>query len=368
MAWLLEWAGRPAESFNSCRCDPCDEDDDDAYILEVNSFHQISGMDEEEIDPKKRLVGLFKEPTSPAGRDRGVSFSLIPEFSASTKRERSTSSFSQQGMRDRAFSNASRTSQTSIISGISGFTTGSAMTSPAPKAGEVSRMFFEFVKEVEYEEEQLLRLAEKQYDGTVVVTGIIQPLALTVEGHPGVLPGDTILEVVFPGATPMISRLETWQRLSQALNTGTSVSLLVQTRPADFVVELFCRGVYWFKLGVMVTIEREHADRLKVQAVHDIGLIPEWNRRNRDCMVCPGDWITSLNGEVKTAQDLATDISNVKNGDLLILGVEAAPRYLYRTTGSTRQKTNARLRKELPERVRANTNDWMTMMHFASMR
>jgi len=178
-----------------------------------------------------------------------------------------------------------------------------------------------------------------------------------------VLPGDTIIEVLFgdyPARGP-----NTWRRLAEALSTGTQVSLLVETRPADFDVELKCQGAYWFKLGVMVTIEREHADRLKVQAVHDIGLIPDWNNTHRTCMVCPGDWITSVNGETKKAQDLANDISNVKNGDELVLSLEAAPRYLHRTSGLTRQRTNPRLKREAPEVVRAKTKDWVSMMRLS---
>lgn len=240
----------------------------------------------------------------------------------------------------------------------------SNMSTNTARPGEVARMAFDLVPgEYVYDEGQLSKIASLQHDGSVVITGMFTPLAVTTAGHPGVLPGDTIQRVM-ESSTQSPRRwsstkhsTNTRSQLDLALLSGGELNLQVSTRPGHFDVEVCCEGRE--KLGLLVTIERQHADRIKVQAVHDHGLLADWNRENPHCQVMPGDWITRVNGEANSAQEMAKSIRDCKD---IQLSIETPPRMMGGVVGSIKVGGNTiRNCRQLPGRARVGTADWQDM-------
>lgn len=246
----------------------------------------------------------------------------------------------------------------SNISRMSVLSTGTA------HAGEANaRMNFDLRgSEYEYDESQLLRLIDVQEDGTVVLNGLMPPLASTSDGHTGLLPGDSIMEV----AGSHDRGEDCLRDLKVALAMGGVFTLVVATRPEYFDIEVLCEGEYWHKLGCIVTIEKEYMDRIRIQSVADVGLIPAWNQEFPSMQVLPGDWIISVNGEEKTAQKMAKDISDTCEGDFLELGIQSRPRVVRGGFNSIGANTNPKSsRKRQPDVVRARPSQWEVLKsHF----
>jgi hypothetical protein len=213
----------------------------------------------------------------------------------------------------------------------------------------------------------LAKIARAQPDGSAVVVGISSPFSETHDGHTGVLPGDTIQQVITDGRDD--ARLDVLQRLSAALHRGGRVILLVATRPLNFDVDLRCDGEDWFKLGVTVTIERLHQDRIKIQAVNDVGLVPEWNRRNPLCQVMPGDWITHVNQEGKNnAQEMANRIFDCHKDETIWLGIQTRPRVKPGAARDANVNGTQRKMTKMPQIDRAPTKDWIQARHDLPLR
>lgn len=227
-------------------------------------------------------------------------------------------------------------------------------------AGGTAQMAFSFLpSEYVYDSTQLKNVAKLEADGDVVITGIFAPLAVTLDGYPGVLPGDTIQGVI--DSTHSTSG-DSRHQLQFALLHGGALNLLVATRPKRFNVDICCEGASSNKkLGILVTIERQHGDRLKIQAVHEHGLLPDWNRENPKCQVMPGDWITRVNGEAEGAQEMA---AHIRNGDWdgnIALTIQSRPRVMDSDVGDIQVRSNPRSYRKLPQRSRVGTGDWTQM-------
>jgi len=293
--------------------------------------------------PIETLVSCYASPgpeaVQPQGRDRSVSWAI--ELN--------------QNPDDASPSTASRKART-----ISGFSGGSAWSTGTARPGEAVQMSFDLIPgEYVYDEGQFRRIASVQPDGSVAVTGIFVPFAVTIDGHPAILPGDTILEVVGSDYNSPGSVL---RRLEWALQRGGKLTLLVATRPQNFDVDLFCEGEYWFKLGILATIERTRADCIKVQAVYEQGLMSEWNLENPKCQVVPGDWITHVNGETKTAQEMTRDIHDCSRGENVWLGIQTQSRRMGLAIGGVEAKNKPRKDEKQPHaRERVPTVDWREM-------
>jgi hypothetical protein len=242
-------------------------------------------------------------------------------------------------------------------------------------AGEFTQMTFSCKPgRYEFNQEQFRKIAHAQMDGSIILTGNFAPLMVTKAGHPGVLSGDTIVEVMDEAVTDEV--MVPLARLELALCQGGRLYLKVHTRPLNFDITLSCEGENWFKLGVLVTIERQHADRIKVQTVFDQGLIPDWNRQNPNCQVVAGDWIIHVNGMDKSAQEMAKEISSCQEGDDMWLGLQTRPRIMdaamhqaasYNPKAKTKT-ANPRNEADLPPVMRAKTADWEQMQEDLSQR
>jgi len=185
-------------------------------------------------------------------------------------------------------------------------------------AGRTLRMtFYIEPDECEITEDDLTKLVVLQADGTALVTGLIEPLAMTVQGNPGVVPGDTI---AIPGGS--------LSNLRMIFMQGGRVTLLITTRPEFLDIHLLCEGDYWHYLGIQVAFDKRHADRLRIQAVHDHGLVPIWNQKNLTKNVRAGDWITHVNGVAGNAKEMAEAMRGASPGDTITICVKTRARAL----------------------------------------
>merc|ERR1719498_622981 len=253
---------------------------------------------------------------------------------------------------------ANRRRSVSGVSVRSNRSTRSRASSGTAGPGDVACMTFKLMAdEHAYGEEQLREIVSLQRDGSAVVNGILTPLAITCSGHPGVLPGDTIQQISDP-KHGIIG--DTIQQLELALCKGGEVDLLIATRPPQFDVDIFCGDNFSRALALLVTIERQHGDRIKVQSVRDRGLLRAWNEENPHCQVMPGDWITHVNGEAKSARELADDIRNYQGfeDNSIQLTIHTRPRTTEVGMSGMRLQTKSRMSRKGPGRVRVDTGDW----------
>lgn len=115
------------------------------------------------------------------------------------------------------------------------------------------------------------------------------------------------------------------------------------------------------RLGALVTIERQHGDRLKIQAVHENGWLPEWNQQNPQCQVMPGDWITHVNGDGKNVLAMAADIRHGGLSGSMRLTIQSRPRVMEGDIGDIQVLRDPRRHRNLSERSRVGTGDWTRM-------
>lgn len=215
--------------------------------------------------------------------------------------------------------------------------------------------------EFEYSPEQMADIAMLEDDGDVIVTGILAPLASTRHGQRGICPGDTIRQVLH---CDHCLAEDTRSQLEDAILLGGRLRLLVTSRPNRFAIE----STWWrFKvpdesqdtsssaLGICATIERELGDRIKVQAVHPVGLIADWNAKNPKCQVMPGDWITSVNGKSGNAQEMTAEVAaGCKRDAALRLTIQTGVRPPHGAeTSSSRSRS-----RHCPQRMRVDTAEW----------
>jgi len=169
-----------------------------------------------------------------------------------------------------------------------------------------------------------MQLAEDKGDdpgGALVVVNVETgtTFSRTADGHPGIFPGDTILEVNGRSGHTAILR----NSLQQLVTSGSNkqVCLLVQPRPPVFDVELNREGPAWQKLGVSVAVDKVKGESLIVLAVRDEGLVPTWNARCGTTRVCVGDWVTHVNGISHNAEKMCTAVQGSHEGSKLSLRV-----------------------------------------------
>jgi hypothetical protein len=221
----------------------------------------------------------------------------------------------------------------------------------------------------EYDEQQIRRLIFVLDDGSLVLTGLFTPLAVTDTGRPGIFAGDCIYDVdtgvveKCHAAIKDPDKYELLRSLKGALMIGGKFTLTVATRPEFFDIELRCDGPLWHKLGCQVTIEREHIDRIKVQAVQNVGLVPQWNVDYPDSQVMPGDWIIAVNGEGETAQDMTKAIQTTCHGDILELCIQSRPRMMKGSINAMNLRNNPRSKQKqgLPGKVMATVETWSAL-------
>mmetsp|Transcript_81573 Transcript_81573/g.144505 ORF Transcript_81573/g.144505 Transcript_81573/m.144505 type:complete len:334 (+) Transcript_81573:66-1067(+) len=129
----------------------------------------------------------------------------------------------------------------------------------------------------------------------------------TRDGNPGVVAGDTIIEV--NGKSGSASYLH--DLLQQASVSGCStIALAVQTRPAAFDVVLERKGSMWQKLGLEVAIDKKRSDLLIVMGVRSEGLVPQWNVDHSSLRICKGDHITHVNEITQDARSMCLAIQH----------------------------------------------------------
>lgn len=271
-------------------------------------------------------------------------------------RKRSVSWAQEESSRSRGRSRGY--SAYSIASTTSTGTTGTV------QPNEVARMTFDLGPgEHIYDEDHFGRVASIQPDGTVVITGLFTPLAATMDGHTGVLPGDTIQQVI-DSSNDLDGEIH--HKLGLALLNGGGLNLLVATRPKQFEVEIACVAGCTKKLGLQAVIEREYGDRIKAQTIHEHGLLFEWNCAHPKCQVMPGDWITSVNRKANGAQAMANDIRNPCQDHKILLTIETRPRMMHGDVGCINLGSNPKSHRKLPPRARVETDDWTQMRHAES--
>lgn len=147
-------------------------------------------------------------------------------------------------------------------------------------------------------------------------------LSQTVDGGPGVCPGDVIVEVHGQRGNPeaLLAMLQDLAGSSGELN------ITVRPRPAAHVAEIARTGRNWQRLGVSVLLKPDKTFFV-VAAVHETGLVPEWNAANSGhACLCAGDKIVGVNGLEGSAAKLYSHVQAAGLGSVLRLDVHTPPR------------------------------------------
>eukprot|EP00929_Paragymnodinium_shiwhaense_P009440 TRINITY_DN113616_c0_g1_i1.p1 TRINITY_DN113616_c0_g1~~TRINITY_DN113616_c0_g1_i1.p1 ORF type:complete len:314 (-),score=91.86 TRINITY_DN113616_c0_g1_i1:283-1113(-) len=147
-------------------------------------------------------------------------------------------------------------------------------------------------------------LRDPEPDGTLVASSISDRSALsqTVSGYRGVQAGDVVVMVNGEGG----SRSHLLDCLTKAKNTGGPCEIVVRPRPATFDMTLQRTGDE--KMGVVVAVHDDIPDRVEVRQVADEGAVPGWNEKNPKNVVVVGDWVMTVNGSNKPANDMIADM------------------------------------------------------------
>jgi hypothetical protein len=145
------------------------------------------------------------------------------------------------------------------------------------------------------------------------------PFARDVDGMPGVLPGDVLLEVNGCRGSP--EELRDAFRQVELCNDEKLITLTVRPRPVSFNVNLRFNSLpLGEKLGITVVIDKTHPRCVRVKAVHDQGLVASWNASHPLLCVCSGDLIAGVNDIAGDAHAMRQEIeaqTKCQRGSLL---------------------------------------------------
>lgn len=172
---------------------------------------------------------------------------------------------------------------------------------------------------------QLVEFHNPPPDGLLVVAQVEQSgsFASTAKHSPGLFAGDVIMQVNRRNGTAAALR----DTVNQVATNGGELSLVVQSRPAAFDVYMKRDGPNWKKLGLSVAIDRaDSIPRMRVRTVRNEGLIPKWNETHGSLRICTGDWITQVNGIIKSAEEMFAMVQATKEGHELELRIETPAR------------------------------------------
>mmetsp|Transcript_40440 Transcript_40440/g.75751 ORF Transcript_40440/g.75751 Transcript_40440/m.75751 type:complete len:275 (-) Transcript_40440:38-862(-) len=194
---------------------------------------------------------------------------------------------------------------------------------PLPHARNSMRLEFSLKGSREEVGLELQMLPEP--DPALVVSGVDPEgeLARTADGSPGICPGDIIVEVESQTASPP----ELFARLRRCCTTSDNIMLSVRPRPRAFTVELTRMGQFWQRLGLSVALKPDKGFMM-IAAVHEVGLVPEWNAKHNQCCICIGDRITGVNGRHGDAIAMYALVQATSLNGRLQLTIEPPPRYL----------------------------------------
>lgn len=159
--------------------------------------------------------------------------------------------------------------------------------------------------------------------GILVITEVADesPLIKTVDGRPGLCPGDTLMEVNSTSGAPKTIL----EALTKAKTSGGILNLKVRPRPATFIVRLK-RLNENDKVGFVAAVHVDNPRKVEVRKVSAIGAIARWSEKNYQEIVVSGDWIVAVNGKAMPSSDLITCMQEEWSEDAdLTLSIESAP-------------------------------------------
>jgi hypothetical protein len=166
-------------------------------------------------------------------------------------------------------------------------------------------------------------------NSTIAVVNTIgekSPLATTSGGQPGLRPGDVILEV--NGQKGFNANV--LEVMNEVRKYGGKMDLEVCTRPKHFTVDIKRPADRpadsTYKMGVVVAVHDDIANRVEVRNVSDEGAVADWNQSQPFRHVCVHDWVTKVEGTGATganqAKTMIEEMQTVwKNNSTLTLSV-----------------------------------------------
>jgi len=144
----------------------------------------------------------------------------------------------------------------------------------------------------------------------------------TVGGHPGIRPGDVIVEVNGRRGTAAVLEEVLQQAAAASRNHFHGhITIVARPRPASFDVEMIREGPHWKTLGITVMIDKTNPRCALVQSVGSDGLVPDWNRTRGSLRICAGDLINALDDDVEA---MCNEVREGSKGSVLRFRVVAS--------------------------------------------
>lgn len=146
-------------------------------------------------------------------------------------------------------------------------------------------------------------------------------LAVAADGVPGLCPGDLLDQVQGLQGSPD----ELLAQLSSFRGSSALLQVHLRQRPPGFLATLVRAGPSWRRLGISVALRQPRTCML-VAAVHEGGLVAQWNAENKENCVCVGDRISAVGECHSDAFHMYAVVQATSKDGVLQLRIEPPPR------------------------------------------